>query len=183
MNDIYVNFRITEKEFESLRDSFDKLCWWAAHRLKRQNSNNNYTEDLKDVHQELLMSLLEIGSYQKRQIYIEKCFVLVRKYVTDPFLLEIIDELDSLWKNRKRHGANRQKYGTFQEKILEKIVEKAVPLNLRPNKEAPLTIDSKFARYCRVSVLNRQKNIGKKITREKPIRNGQVSLSEFDFAR
>jgi len=51
----------------------------------------------------------------------------------------------------------------------------------RPDRFAPLSIDSKFATYCKAIVWNGQKSMGKKITREKSIRSGMVSLSEFDY--
>ena len=42
------------------------------------------------------------------------------------------------------------------------------------------SIDTKFSTYCKAIVWNGQKSLGKKITREKSVRNGVVSLSEFD---
>jgi hypothetical protein len=68
-----------------------------------------------------------------------------------------------------------------QEKILDRIINKFVPKEHRPKKDAPLKIDSKFTTYCKAIVWNGQKSMGKKITREKSIRSGMVSLSEFDF--
>ena len=127
------------------------------------------------------MSMLRAGSYYKRQIYIEKSLAIAKKHAKDKFVLKMIEELENLWQNRTRHGANRQKYGKYQERLLEKIIRKIVPKNERPNKDAPLKIDSKFATYCKAIVWNGQKSMGKKITREKSIRSGMVSLSEFDY--
>ena len=93
----------------------------------------------------------------------------------------IVQELESLWANRTRHGANRQKFGVFQEQLLQKIVRKIVPASERPDKKDNLKIDAKFSTYCKAIVWNGQKSMGKKITREKSIRSGQVSLSEFDY--
>ena len=140
MLEIAQNFPITESEFRDLDKKFSKLCWHAAHELKKKNTNNNFIEDAEDIKQELQLSMLRAGSYYKRQVYIEKCLDVAKKHVKDKFILSVLDELQNLWENRTRHGANRQKYGSFQEKILEK-----------------------------------------KITREKSIRSGMVSLSEFDF--
>jgi hypothetical protein len=42
-------------------------------------------------------------------------------------------------------------------------------------------MDSKFATYCKAITWNAQKSLGKKITREKSIRTGMVSLSEYDY--
>ncbi len=97
------------------------------------------------------------------------------------FLLCILKELALLWENRTRHGANRQKFGPFQEQILNRIVRRIVPKQLRPSVEDPLTLDSHFATYCKSIVWNGMKSMGKRITREKAIRSGQVSLSEFDY--
>jgi len=181
MIDIVHNFPITETEFSDLTEKFSKLCWHIAHGLKKKNSNNNYLDDAEDINQELQLSMLRAGSYYKRQVYIEKCFETAKNYVTDKFILRVVDELENLWKNRTRHGANRQKYGLFQEKILDRIIKKFVPKEQWPDKNAPLSIDSKFVTYCKAIVWNGQKSMGKKITREKTIRSGMVSLSEFDF--
>jgi hypothetical protein len=181
MREIIHEFPITENEFEDLDRKFSKLCWHAAHELKKKNSNNNYIDDAEDIKQELQMSMLRAGSYYKRQVYIENCLDVAKKYAKDKFVSSLIDELENLWENRHRHGANRQKYGKFQEKLLDRIVKNIVPKAERPNKNAPLKIDAKFSTYCKAIVWNGQKSMGKKITREKSIRSGMVSLSEFDY--
>lgn len=181
MIEIVHSFPITESEFLDLDKKFSKLCWHAAHELKKKNTNNNYIDDAEDIKQELQMSMLRAGSYYKRQVYIEKCLDSAKNYVKDEFVHQIVLELENLWKNRTRHGANRQKYGKFQEKILDRIIDKYVPKTERPDKNAPLKIDSKFTTYCKAIVWNGQKSMGKKITREKSIRSGMVSLSEFEF--
>ena len=181
MLDICNNFRINEEEFSQLDKKFGRLCWHAAHELKKKNTNNNYTDDPEDIKQELQMSMLRAGSYYKRQIYIEKCLFLIKKHSKDKFMSKIAKELDNLWKNRTRHGANRQKFGPNQENLLDKIVKRVVPITEFPDKNQNLKIDSKFATYCKAIVWNGQKSMGKKITREKNIRTGQVSLSEYAY--
>jgi hypothetical protein len=181
MKDICLSYRINENEYSELESKFGKLCFYAAHQLKKKNSRNNYTDDIEDISQELQLSILRAGSYYKRQLYIEKCLELAKEYAQDPFLMHIIGELEHLWANRTRHGANRQKFGKYQEQLLEKIVRKVVPRDQRPCKKEELKIDSRFATYCKAIMWNSQKSMGKKITREKSIRSGQVSLSEFDY--
>lgn len=100
---------------------------------------------------------------------------------TDEFLIFVLQELVNLWHNRTRHGANRQKFGNFQERLLERIVRQGVPRELRPTKKQLLKIDVKFATYCKAITWNAQKSMGRKITREKSIRTGLVSLSEYDY--
>jgi len=181
MLDICNTFRINEDEYCELEKKFGKLTWHASHELKKKNTNNNFIDDAEDIRQELQMSMLRAGSYYKRQVYIEKCLEVAKKYAKDKFIMAVVDELENLWKNRTRHGANRQKYGKFQEKLLDKIINKIVPKSERPDKNAKLKIDSKFSTYCKAIVWNGQKSMGKKITREKSIRSGMVSLSEFDY--
>jgi hypothetical protein len=181
MIEIVHNFPITEIEFFDLDKKFSKLCWHAAHELKKKNSNNNFIDDAEDIKQELQMSMLREGSYYKRQVYIERCLDVAKKYVSDSFIQKVLEELQNLWENRTRHGANRQKYGCFQENLLENIINKFVPKDQQPKKDAPLKIDTKFTTYCKAIVWNGQKSMGKRITREKSIRSGMVSLSEFDF--
>ena len=65
--------------------------------------------------------------------------------------------------------------------MLERMVIRTVPRGKRPDRMSQLTIDTKFSTYCKAIVWNGQKSMGKKITREKSIRSGQVSLSEFDY--
>ena len=181
MKDICLSYRINDDEFKELEQKFGKLCFYAAHQLKKKNSRNNYTDDIEDISQELQLSILRAGSYYKRQIYIEKCLALAKEHAEDEFLKYIVGELEHLWANRTRHGANRQKFGPHQEKLLQKIVKKVVPKENRPDRKEELKIDSRFATYCKAIVWNGQKSMGKKITREKSIRSGQVSLSEFDY--
>lgn len=182
MKDIHVNFPITETEFANLDKCFGKLCFYAAHQLQKKNTRNNYTDDFDDINQELQLSIIRAGSYYKRQIYIEKCLNVAKEFAEgDKFIKKVVERLLDLWTNRTRHGANRQKFGPYQEALLEKIVRKYVPKESRPAKDALLQIDTKFTTYCKAIVWNGQKNMGKKITREKVIRSGQVSLSEFDY--
>jgi hypothetical protein len=181
MLDICTNYKINESEFAELDHKFGRLIWHAAHELKKKNTRNNFIEDIEDIKQELQMSMLRAGSYYKRQVYIEKCFATIKKHVQNNFLKLVVEQLEDLWFNRTRHGANRQKYGLYQEKILEILIKKIVPKLEMPDKNATLKIDSKFATYCKAIVWNGQKSMGKKITREKSIRTGLVSLSEFDY--
>lgn len=174
------NFPVTNDEYIELDKSFNRLCWHSAHELKRKNSRNNYTDDSEDIVQELFISMMKAGSYYKRQIYIENCLKSVKKYVRDSFMTKMVSELDNLWANRTRHGANRQKYGPLQEDILEKMVKSVVPSKEQPNKNAPLKIDTKFSTYCKAIIWNGQKGIGRKITKNKEIMTA-VSLSESSF--
>ena len=126
MKSICNEFPILDEEYLELDKEFGRLCWSAAHELKRKNSLNNYIDDAEDVRQELIIDMMKAGSYTKRQVYIEKCFEVVKKYAKDEFILNIITSLEDLWNNRTRHGANRQKYGPFQESLLEVFVRKLV---------------------------------------------------------
>ena len=174
-------FPITEPEFSILDDKFGKLCHYAAWQLKKKNSNNNHTNELEDDVQELLIAIVRAGSYYKRQTYIEDSFEVLQKHVKDRFIKKIANRLNKLWLDRRRHGANRQKFGIHQEIILDRLLKKHVPSHIRPNKARMLKIDTKFVTYCKQIIWNAQKSLGKKITREKPLRTGMVSLSEFDY--
>ena len=181
MKDICNNFPITEKEYYELDKKFGKLCYYAAHQLKKKNSKNNVTEDIDDINQELQLSIIRAGSYYKRQTYIEKCLKLSKSYTKDIFALLVLDNLESLWINRTKHGANRQKFGDYQELVLENIVKNYIPEDKSPSRKDSLKIDCKFSTYCKAIVWNGQKSMGKKITKEKTIRTGLCSLSEYDY--
>lgn len=174
-------FPISEEEYYLLNDKYGKLVEHEAWDLMRKNSKNNHTDEQIDIAQELRIALLRAGSYYKRQTYIEKCLSLCEKHVKDEFLRLVIDELKWLWSNKTRHGANKQKFGPHQEKILELIVENYVPKNYLPDRLAKLKLDAKFSRYCKSITWNRQRALGKHITREKSIRTSLVSLSEYDY--
>jgi len=178
---IVKEFPITEEEFLELDSEFGQLAHYAAWQLKKRNSNNNHTDEQEDVAQDLKIALLRAGSYYKRQTYIENCFSILEETLKDKFIKEILNELIDLWNNRTRHGANRQKFGEYQQQIMEQLVAKYVKSENRPQKTTPLEMDAKFIRYCKQINWNQQKAIGKKITREKSWRNGLVSLSEFDY--
>lgn len=180
MNSIMKNFHITEAEYLLLDEKFNKLCEYQSWQLIRKNTKNNHTDEQTDIAQDLRLSLIRAGSYYKRQIYIEKCLNLIKKYAKDRFMKYMVDSLFDLWKNKTRHGANRQKFGPYQEAMLDKLVRKLVPKNQRPSKTAQLEMDKRFITYCKSITWNEQKAKGKKITREKHIRSGMVSLSEHE---
>lgn len=166
MKTILESFKITEEEYEKLYKKFYRLCWRAAWDLSQKNTKNNHQNDVEDFQQELLISVIRAGSYYKRQVYIEEALEVCRKHVEDPFISHILDSLQDLWNNRTRHGANRQKYGNFQEKILKQIMISTVPKYERPSRKRSLEIDQKFAIYCKQIIWNSQRSMGKKITKK-----------------
>lgn len=174
-------YPISNEEYAQLEKKFGSLAHYAAWQLKRKNFKNNFIDDEEDVCQDLIMAVMDAAAYYKRQVYIIKCLEQVKLYVTDTFTQKIVEELVNLWSNKTKHGAGKQKFGHFQEEILEKLVSQWVPLDDRPNKKAPLVIDNNFKIYCKQVMWNRQRTIGKKITRDKSIRAGMCSLSEFDY--
>jgi hypothetical protein len=181
MSSIYKNFPITSTEFTKLEKKFGQLCYYAAWQLTRKNCNNNHQYDLDDFQQELMVAVLRAGSYYKRQLFLDSCFKLLIEKDLDKVSQDILQELINLWKNRTRHGANRQKFGDYQEDILENLCKAYLKSKERPDKQEDLRFDTKFFTYCKQIVWNAQRNLGKKITREKPLRGGQVSLSDHDY--
>ena len=183
LKNIVSNFPITNEEYEQLDKKFGKLCYFAAWQLRRKNSQNYFSKDPDcfDESQDLRMALIRAGSYYKRQTYIEASFEALRPYVDDTMAKKVLARLEALWEDRRRHGANRQKFGSFHEEILDRLLKTYVPSKERPQKDAMLKIDSKFSTYCKQIVWNAQKSIGKKITRDKSFTTGLVSLSEYDY--
>lgn len=181
MKSILDEWKVTPEEYTKLDQKFGKLCYYAAWQLSRKNTKNNHQNDLEDFYQELIFSMLKAGSYTKRQNYINSSLEACRKYTKDGFCRKLLFKLKNLWKNRTRHGANRQKFGPRQEKMLEELLQSSVPESARPSKDRPLEIDAGFQRYCKQIIWNQTRSMGKKITREKPLRVGMVSLSEFSY--
>ena len=204
MQNIITKYPITEEEYRVLDEKFGKLCYYASWQLNKKNSKNNHTDDPEDTVQSLRIALIRAGSYYKRQTYIEACFnaigvieredneelgekagpprlVSLRHVPKDKMLEEIVSHLLDLWTNKTRHGANRQKFGDYHEDLLDMLLHALVPKEEWPDISAPLVIDLKFVTYCKQIIWNQQKQMGKKITREKSWRTGLVSLSEFDY--
>lgn len=175
-------FPITDKEYYQLDKVLGELACFQAWQLLRKNVRNNHTNDVEDIVQDLRLAMMRASSYYKRQVYIEDCIKVLKKYLTlgSP-AFEELEELEDLWLNRTKHGANRQKFGQIEENLLESMVQRYVAEVDRPDKKAPLKIDAKFETYCKTITWNCQKSIGKKITKEKSLRVGLVSLSEYDY--
>jgi hypothetical protein len=161
-------FSVTSEEYTLLEEKFENLSRCQSWELLKKNNKNNHTNDFDDVMQEMRMYILVAGAYYKRQVYIESCLELASRYAKDRFMKNVIGELGELWENRKRHGVDR-------------ITRTLVPPRKRPSKKQPLRFDSKFKVYCKAITWNRLKMLGKNITKEKTIRTGLVSLSEFDY--
>lgn len=181
MSSIFKNFPINTEEYRLLEKKFGQLCYYAAWQLTRKNSNNNHQYDLDDFQQELMLSVLRAGSYYKRQVFIDSSLNALKAISMSDILKKVLDELDLLWVNRTRHGANRQKFGDYQEELLQKMCSVYLSEILKPDFQRGLMFDGKFFTYCKQIIWNAQRNLGKKITREKPIRSGQVSLSDHDY--
>lgn len=178
--DIAREFSIYNDEYEILEKEFGNLLQYAAWQLYKKNSKSNHTDEQVDIVQELRAALIKAGSYYKRQVYIEKCLDVCETYISDGFSKEVVIELKRLWDNKTRHGAHRQKFGRHQQDILGKLLV-MIPENERPKKDDKLRVDAKFITYCKAIVWNALKGLGKKITKEKSIRIGMTSLSEFDY--
>lgn len=179
VNAIFDSFGLSNEEYLELESKFGKLCYKIVWELKRKNSKNNYIEDLDDVMQELRISIVKAGCYYKRQTYLQECIKACKENITDEFMLLTLDELQNLWDKRTHHGAHRQCFGEHQEILLETLTKTLEEKN-RPKKRN-LTIDKNFSTYCKAIAWNCQKNLGKKITKNRSIRNGMVSLSNFDY--
>lgn len=170
------DFPISNEEYLELDEKFSRLCHYASWQLIRKNSRNNHTDDFEDINQNLIISLMKAGSYHKRQVYINKCFVVAQKHVKDHFIIKILAGLQELWNNKTKHGAHKQKFGEIQEYLLDRIVKKCVPKSEHPQKNAPLEIDDVFTNYCKAIIWNENKSMGRKITKERPIRGHLANL-------
>lgn len=181
MEYITLKFPINEEEYRQLDTKYGQLCEFVAWDLLKRNNAANHTDEQTDIAQELRIAMMRAGSYHKRQVFIDGCLALAGKYAQDRFLRYVVRELKELWYNKTRHGANRQKFGPHQEKILASIIRTIVPKKERIKKSASLCLTSKFDHYCKSIIWNAQKARGRKISRERTIRAGQVSISEFPY--
>lgn len=180
--DIVKDFPISDQEYHQLESEFGNLCHFQAWRLIRWNSFSNLADDPDDFIQDLKISMLQAGSYYKRQVFMESCFQALARviYSLDRQAREELLLLRGLWKDRRRHGARKQKFGPQHERSLQDLVDKYLPPEARPRRDKPLVIDKDVRIYIRSCTWNQQRSMGKKIKKESAIRVGQVSLSEFD---
>ena len=181
MLSVFKNFPVNNEEYIKLEKKFGQLCYYASWQLIRKNSANNHQFDIEDVSQELMVAVLRAASYYKRQVFIDSSLQALTNATMDTTSRYILNELINLWNNRTRHGASRQKFGDYQEAILELFLKKLLPKNIIPNKQRELQMETKFLTYCKQILWNATKHLGKKISREKPLRSGQVSLSDHDY--
>jgi hypothetical protein len=181
MINISQNFPITSEEYEILEKKFGKLTYYASWQLLRKNTNNNHYFEIEDFQQEFMMAVMRAGSYYKRQNFIQKSFAAIEKHAKNGFSKIMVEELKKLWSLRTRHGANRQKFGPYQEKILDGLVKMCVAKNEQPSMNDPLVFDTKFIIYAKQILWNASKHSGRKITKIKQISANQVSITDFDY--
>jgi hypothetical protein len=176
-------FPSPKTNIKNLSEDLETLSTSNLGSSKKRNVNNNYIDDQEDIVQDLRIAMLRAGSYFKRQTYIEASLKAVLEHTNhkDSFEHLVAGKLAELWDDRKRHGANRQKFGPLQERLLERLSRNTSPKSVVRIVNKPLQIDHRFVAYCKGITWNEQKRLGKMITREKSIRCGMVSLSEFDF--
>jgi hypothetical protein len=181
MLSVFKNFPVTDQEYIKLEKKFGQLCYYASWQLIRKNSANNHQFDLEDVSQELMVAVLRAASYYKRQVYIDSSLNSLSLLKMDKMSRLVLKQLIHLWKNRTRHGASRQKFGDHQETILKTMCSALLPSNEIPDPQRELNMETKFLTYCKQILWNATKHLGRKISREKPLRSGQVSLSDHDY--
>lgn len=178
MSNVFRDFPVRDQEYRELEEKFLDLLHFASWQLIKKNSRNNHTEDEEDISQELKIGLIRAGSHYKRQTYIEDCLRACAEHAEGD-AAAIAAELGDLW--RQKHKSPKKRFGPRHEDQLDRLVESVVPPDCRPSKGRPLDVGKKFAPYCKAIVWNTLKAVGRKITKEKPIRTGLASLSEFDF--
>lgn len=170
-------FRLSDKEWIDLDKKYGKLCKFQARTLLDKNTTSMHTEDYEDIEQEMRQSMIVAALYAKRHKYIEDCFEIGNKIIKDDKNLFTLNKLESIWRNKAT------RFTRVHDQMLEDLMINCVPENYRPSPNTPLDVDSsKFKAYCKGITWNRCKAMGRKITKERPLRSGIVSLSKFDFS-
>ncbi len=172
-------FKLTDEEWQQIYNKFWKLCRHQAKSLLNMNMKGSHTDDQDDIEQEMHQSMIVAAMYHKRQCYIEACFKSLKEFSKDEAIIEMVSKLESVWRNKTKSGGVRQRFGSHQEKILYRLVNSYVPYAVRPSVNTPFKADEKFERYCKANTWNRIKTLGRKITKERSLRNGMASLSNF----
>jgi hypothetical protein len=180
-------FPITSEEFLRLEKQFDNLLHFASWKLLRGNEGGLHTEQEEDIYQELRIAMLKAASYYKRQTWVEACFKVLQENVLanhgeicgktplirGRFQLEV-ERLSDRWSGRAHHKRGAS-FGEHEEQELKRLIER---MPERPDCDTPLVIDAQFRTYAKSIIWNHEKQMGKRIGKEKPLRAGCVSLSE-----
>lgn len=160
-------FPITNEEFLRLEKQFDNLLHFAGWKLLRGNEGGLHTEQEEDVYQELRIAMLKAASYYKRQTWVEAC---LESLPDSPAKQRLTDR----WNGRAHHKRGAS-FGEHEEQELKRLIER---MPERPDCDTPLVIDAQFRTYAKSIIWNHEKQMGKRIGKEKPLRAGCVSLSE-----
>lgn len=172
---MFKEFSVTNEEYDILNKQFGELCYFIAHQLIGENIKNNFTDDFDDVVQEIRLALLDAARYYKRQTYIEDALKCARLHCKGERVLSLLVRLETMWQDRK----TRRRFKKKQEDLLERLLD-YIPQEVRPSKQQNLKMNKEFFGYCKSILWNRKKFLGKKISRDRPIRSGILSLSQFD---
>lgn len=180
-NEMYKKFKVSDEEYVEMCNKFKKLCYAQAWDVIRRNSSNNHNFDIEDLIQTQLLSALKSTIYLKFYRYTEKCFAVCEKYVSTKKDKKLLDKLLGFWNNRKRHGAHRRTFNSQHEEQLEELVLKLVPEKEIPKPQDPIEMDAAFGVYFKSCTWNSTRSVGKSITKEKNLRVGMCSLSDYDY--
>lgn len=182
MDYIMAKYPVSDEEYEELEKKFDRLCCYVAWQFRKRNVQNMFSRDQcgEDEIQNVRIALLRAACYYKRQLYILACFQVLNEHIKDKPGRMVLEELQILWRNRKKRGAKKQQFGEYQEIILDKLVQYYVPPHKRPPKNPRLVIDKVFSTYAKQIMWNEMRAMGKKMTKEKQHTGGLISLSKFE---
>ena len=145
-----------------------------------RGNSQTIKDSFDDITQEILIDMYSAACYYKRFLHLENSFEIAKRYTSGSTLIKI-NQLETDWKNRKHHGARKSKFGLEEENELETIIKENVPESEAPKIKK---IDvSKFKNYASQCMWNRERNLGKRITKMASINKNMVSLSGDDGKR
>jgi hypothetical protein len=142
----------------------------AISMIKQAMDQQNLSEQEEDIYQELRIAMLKAASYYKRQTWVEAC---LESLPDSPAKQRLTDR----WDGRAHHKRGAS-FGECEEQELKRLVEQT---SERPSPHTPLVIDATCRTYIKSIIWNHKKHLGKRISRETPLRAGCVSLSEHQF--
>lgn len=174
MSSIIKDYPLTNDEYVIIEKAFGGLIRHAANQLGKKNSGIFHNSDvIEDFNQEIKIVCLHAAACVKRQAYLKECFEVTKKYNNNNVVIEeILDVIKPvIFKS----------YDEKVEKILLEIMNKTVDIQFHPSKNGLLKITKDLYPYFKAVIWNRQKSLGKQLTKDKKFRLGLVSLSEYDY--
>lgn len=159
-------FNVTEDEYAELDEAFGRLCHKAAWDAVRKYP----AYDVYDVSQEIFIAMIRSGSQYKRKAY----FSRAEQYL-ESLGLGDLPMVKTCLKRFNNHVLTPEEEHAF---LL--LMDCLPETGEKPSSKDPLILDKNASSYIKTCLWNQQRCWLKSTGKERSLRKGEVSLSEYD---